>query len=695
MNLSLLIPLFPMFGALIWGLLTFSKNKNVRTIVSYGAPGVVFLSFLIGLYYFIQLLGLPEAGRSIHEVIIPWIRVKPFLVNIGFQIDQLSIVMILIVTFVSFLIHVYSIGYMWEDGSFSRFFSYLNLFTAMMLILVIGDNLLLMFVGWEGVGLCSFLLIGYWYKEITNAEAGMKAFIVNRVGDFAFICGMFLMFWILGSATNNYSFDFKNINSMAQALSQQTIFGFKAVEVVAILLFIGATGKSAQIPLHVWLPDAMAGPTPVSALIHAATMVTAGVFMIGRLGDIFALAPWTLSVIAIIGVVTSFFAATIAISQNDIKKVLAYSTVSQLGYMFLAMGVGAYSAGIFHLMTHAFFKALLFLGSGSVIMGMHHEQDMRLMGGLLPRMKYTGYTFLIGVLAISGIAPLAGFFSKDEILYKTFLASYGQIGSGLYYIVYGLGLLTAMLTVIYMFRQYFMTFTGKFKGTAAHHNDHSHDDSHSHHGVSSLNDVKESPNVVVIPLVILALLTAVSGFINLPHGMGGGEWFHHWLAPIWKHGKEFTGSHSLEILLALLSLGIAVSGIGMAYLIFKKSDGFADRFIKIFPFLHKLSYNKYFVDELYQVLFVKATILLSKGVSLFDKYIVDGIVNGVGTLTTVMSNISGWIDKYIVDGLVNGISSIILAIGSRVRRIQTGYLHNYLYYAVGGVAILIILLQYL
>lgn len=695
-NLSLWIPLLPMIGALIWGYSAYSDDKifkqHTKKVVSFGAPLAVLIPFFIGLGYFFKILSLPTGQRAIHEVIFPWISTSHFSNNIAFFLDQLSIIMVLVVSGISFLIHVYSIGYMEHDPGFSRFFSYLNLFTGMMLILVMGDNILLMFVGWEGVGLCSYLLIGFWFQDINNAKAGMKAFVVNRIGDFAFITGVLTMFWVLGNAPNGvYTFDFQTLNSMASVLAGQTVVGFKATEVIAVLFFIGATGKSAQIPLHVWLPDAMAGPTPVSALIHAATMVTAGVFMIGRLGGIFLEAPNALVIIAIIGGVTSFFAATIAITQFDIKRVLAYSTVSQLGYMFLAMGMGSFSAGIFHLVTHAFFKALLFLGSGSVILGMHHEQDMRRMGGLHAKMKYTGITFLIGVMAITGVAPLSGFFSKDEILFKTFIGS-AFISKSLYV----LGLTTAFITAFYMFRQYFMTFRGTFRGIpkSVHHEESSHHDDNHGHGAFTLDKVHESPAVMTTPLIILAVFSVIAGFLNLPESMGGGAWFHHWLAPIWPVEEEAHSSHSLEILLALLSFGIAIISIGFAYLFYMKNTHLPETVEKMFPVLHRLSFNKYFIDEIYEVTFVKPTIYLSKGISIFDKTVIDGLVNGLGTLTVWVSKINGWIDTHIVDGAVNGAADIIQWSGDKIRKTQTGYLYNYLSYVLGGVIVITVYLVF-
>ncbi len=433
----------------------------------------------------------------------------------AFMIDPLSAVMILVVTGVGGLIHIYATGYMHDDKAFWRFFAYLNLFTAAMLTLVLGDNLLVLFVGWEGVGLCSYALIGFWYHDHANARAGNKAFIVNRVGDFGFVLGMFLLFWSL-DAQGHGSLTFREMVKWAPSIKDSLIWGWPVVTVATLFLFVGATGKSAQIPLHVWLPDAMAGPTPVSALIHAATMVTAGVYMTARMNVFFSMAPDTLNVIAIIGVATALLAATIALTQNDIKKVLAYSTVSQLGYMFIGVGVGGYAAAIFHLMTHAFFKACLFLGAGSVIHAMHHEQDMRKMGGLKQWMPLTFATFFISVLAIAGFPPFAGFFSKDEILWLAFTSEHGNK------LVWFLALCGAGMTAFYMFRQLFMTFYGKCRA------DH-HTQEHLH----------ESPSVMTMPLVILAIGAVFAGLIGLP-GVLGGSQFAHWLEPVIHAHEERT-----------------------------------------------------------------------------------------------------------------------------------------------------------
>src|SRR6185295_483546 len=444
------------------------------------AVGTVAVAFVVSVAAFFRLVGLPEERRLLLARLFPWIHLGSLQVDVAFQVDPLSAVMILIVTGIGGLIHLYATGYMHDDPAFWRFFAYLNLFTFAMLTLVLGDSLLLMFVGWEGVGFCSWGLIGFWHKELANTTAGNKAFIVNRIGDFGFVLGMFLLFWSL-DAKGHGTLVFRDLAAQAHLLEGATFWGLPIATLVTLFLFVGATGKSAQIPLYVWLPDAMAGPTPVSALIHAATMVTAGVYMIGRLNFLFAMAPETLAVVATIGAATALLAATIALAQNDIKKVLAYSTISQLGYMFVAMGVGAWAAGIFHLVTHAFFKACLFLGSGSVIHGMSGEQDMRKMGGLKDKMPVTALTMFVGCLAIAGVPFLSGFFSKDEILWSAF--KIGEYGTAVWLV----GFLVAGMTAFYMFRLYYMTFAGTFRGTeeqAAH--------------------VHESPRSMTVPLMVLA-----------------------------------------------------------------------------------------------------------------------------------------------------------------------------------------------
>ncbi|MCX6830469.1 MAG: NADH-quinone oxidoreductase subunit L, partial [candidate division Zixibacteria bacterium] len=506
-----LIPLFPLIGFLLNGLFIGRLHKRVISLIACGSVG---LSFLLGVKFFFDLLSLPENARIIGQVLFTWISSGEFNVNIGFLFDPLSAVMVLVVSGVGFLIHLYSIGYMHDDSGYGRYFTYLNLFVFSMLTLVLADNYLLMFVGWEGVGLCSYLLIGFWYEKKSAADAGKKAFIVNRIGDFGFLLGLFIIFWQTGSLNFAAVFEKAPVVFMA---------GGGLITAATLLLFLGAAGKSAQIPLYVWLPDAMEGPTPVSALIHAATMVTAGVYMIARSNILYTLAPVSLSVVAVVGMATALFAATIALAQNDIKRVLAYSTISQLGYMFTACGVAAFSAGIFHLMTHAFFKALLFLGAGSVIHALSGQQDMRHMGGLKRHLPATYLTFLIATLAIAGIPGLSGFFSKDEILWKAFSSDYGSPW------LWAVGLFTAMLTAFYMFRLVFLTFFGEERL--------------DHHAKAHLH---ESPKIMTVPLSILAVLSVIGGYIGIPYVLGGSNQFEKFLEPVMREHPAAESAQALS-----------------------------------------------------------------------------------------------------------------------------------------------------
>jgi NADH-quinone oxidoreductase subunit L len=595
-----------------------------------------------------------------------WIELGSLKVDMAFWVDPLSAVMILIVTGIGGLIHIYATGYMHEDRAFWRFFAYLNLFMAAMLTLVTGDNLLLMFVGWEGVGLCSYALIGFWYQDHNNARAGNKAFIVNRVGDFGFILGMFLLFWTL-DLQGHGTLTFREMAKWASSLQGQEIWGISVLTLATLFLFVGATGKSAQIPLHVWLPDAMAGPTPVSALIHAATMVTAGVYMTARLSFLFSLAPLTLHVIAWIGVATALMAATIALTQNDIKKVLAYSTVSQLGYMFLGVGVGGFAAAIFHLMTHAFFKACLFLGAGSVIHAMHHEQDMRKMGGLKNYMPVTFMTFLISVLAIAGTPGTAGFFSKDEILWLAYSSHHGSPWLWL------LGVAGAGMTAFYMFRQLFMVFFGECRA------DH-HTREHLH----------ESPKAMTAPLVILAIGALFAGWIGLPAVFGGSQ-FAHWLEPVVGGHAEEHASHALELGLMAVSIAVAACGFFLAYLMYYRRALSPDRFANLAGgIFYRLFDRKYYLDEIYQALVVNGTLLLARIGTLFDQYIIDGIVDGTASLTRFLSWLHGLFDHYIIDGLVDAVGNITYWAGNQFRRVQTGNINSYLYGILIAVVIAII-----
>jgi NADH-quinone oxidoreductase subunit L len=592
-NLVWLIPVFPLLGFLIIGLANRKLSKGLTGAIGSGS---ILASFLI-----VLSLLFPMISGSLKATTITyfnWITVGSFNIPFSFLIDPLSVTMMTIVTGVGFLIHVYSIGYMHEDDGFRRYFSYLNLFVFSMLLLVMGANYLVLFTGWEGVGLCSYLLIGFWFKNQNYNNAAKKAFIMNRIGDLAFLLGMLLIIKEFG--TLDYDFIFKNAPDLKE--NGMTIIG------ITLLLFIGATGKSAQIPLYTWLPDAMAGPTPVSALIHAATMVTAGVYMVVRSNVLYTLAPATLDVILVVGLTTALFAGTIALVQNDIKKVLAYSTVSQLGFMFFALGVGAYSTAIFHLATHAFFKALLFLGAGSVIHAMSGEQDIRNMGGLKKSLPITFWTFIIATLAISGIPPFAGFFSKDEILAHAFERSP---------LLWGLGLAGALMTTFYMFRLVFLTFFGNFRGNE-------HQKSHLH----------ESPMVMTVPLMTLALLSVIGGFIGVPEVLHGGNFLKEFLSPVIMSSSEITKeavSHSTEIGLMIASVAAVLIVIGIAWFIYVSKHTLPKKEEEALSTPHKILYGKYFIDEIYQAVIVKPVYWLS-GIfySVFEVKGIDRAVNGVG-----------------------------------------------------------------
>ncbi|MCC6963275.1 MAG: NADH-quinone oxidoreductase subunit L [candidate division Zixibacteria bacterium] len=629
MQLIWLIPLMPLLGFLINGLLS---GRLPKPAVGYIACGSVLASLLLSIYAVLELMGLPAEARVFELSLYSWIPVGSFNADFGFLLDPLSAVMILVVSGVGFLIHIYSIGYMAHDRDYSRFFTYMNLFTGAMLILVLANNFVLMYVGWEGVGLCSYLLIGFWYERKSASDAGKKAFIVNRIGDFGFSLGIFLLFWHLGTV------NFAEVMNLAP---EQLAFGGGIVTAATLLLFLGATGKSAQVPLYVWLPDAMEGPTPVSALIHAATMVTAGVYMVARCNVIFMMAPTTLLVVALIGLFTAIFAATIGLFQNDIKRVLAYSTVSQLGYMFLACGVAAFGAGIFHLMTHAFFKALLFLGAGSVIHGMSDEQDMRKMGGLKDKMPTTFWTMMIATLAIAGIPPLAGFVSKDEILWQSFSSPFG---SPIFWVV---AVLTAGLTAFYMFRLIFMTFYGKAR--------------YDHH---TAEHVHESPKVMTVPLMVLAVLSVIGGLIGWPAVLGGGAWFEHFLHPVFAPGAEIGKlneaghySHAMEYLLIVSSIVLVLIAILAArrlYLNRVETDVMEQKLGGVY----QLIYHKYYVDELYDKAIVTPCVNLSVFLwQKFDVLVIDGIVNGSAWL---LGQFSGVLRKA-QTGMVRGYAFIFLA----------------------------------
>ena len=661
------IVFLPLLGSIINGLF----GAKIQKSLGKGAIGIiacapVVIAFGLAVNGFLTLKGLEPEKRFLIDNLYRWIDLGSLKVDMAFMIDPLSSVMILVVTGIGGLIHIYATGYMHEDNAFWRFFAYLNLFTAAMLTLVLGDSLLLLFVGWEGVGLCSYALIGFWYQDHANARAGNKAFIVNRVGDFGFVLGMFLLFWTL-DAQGHGSLTFRDMVKWAPSIKDSLIWGWPVATVATLFLFVGATGKSAQIPLFVWLPDAMAGPTPVSALIHAATMVTAGVYMTARMNVFFSMAPATLHVIAYIGVATALVAATIALTQYDIKKVLAYSTVSQLGYMFIGVGVGGYAAAVFHLMTHAFFKACLFLGAGSVIHAMHHEQDMRKMGGLKQWMPITFATFAISVLAIAGFPPFAGFFSKDEILWLAFTSEHGNK------LVWFLALCGAGMTAFYMFRQLFMTFYGKCRA------DH-HTQEHLH----------ESPSVMTMPLVVLAIGAVFAGFLGLP-GVLGGSQFAEWLGPVIHAHEGAEASHALEWGLMAVSVSVAAFGVFIAYLMYRRESLSPETFTTLAGGApYRLFDHKWYVDEIYQVVFVNGTLLLARFLSAFDAYIVDGIVNGTAALVRFLSWLNGLFDAYVIDGLVNVVADLTYWIGNKLRRVQTGNINGYLYGILIAIALAII-----
>ena len=662
------IVLLPLLGAAVNGLLGARIQERAgKTAVAAIACAPVTLSFLLSLWAFTQLLSLDAKERFLIDRFYTWIPMGSFNVDVAFWVDPLSAIMILVVSGIGGLIHFYSIGYMHEDRSLWRYFAYLNLFTFSMLLLVTADNLLLMFVGWEGVGLCSWALIGFWFGDHTNTRAGNKAFIVNRVGDFGFVLGVFLLFWSL-TEHGHGTLAFREIGEHAPLLAGMDLWGVSVATLVTLLLFVGATGKSAQLPLYVWLPDAMQGPTPVSALIHAATMVTAGVYMIARLNELFSAAPATLGIIAVVGAATAFFAATIAVTQTDIKRVLAYSTISQLGYMFLAMGVAAYAAGVFHLLTHAFFKACLFLGSGSIIHAMQGEQDMRRMGGLRTAMPATFWTFAVGVLAIAGTPFLAGFFSKDAILWQTWASH----NAGLW----AVGVFVAGLTAFYMFRQFFLVFFGECR--ADHHvREHLH----------------ESPEIMTYPLWILAAGSVVVGYIGLPAFLGGSQ-LDHWLDPV-IHGHHEHHPVVEELLVMGASIAAAAVGAVAAWRLYYVRAPARERLEAPGGFAYRLLDNKYYVDEIYQIVFVGGTLLLARVGAAFDRYVIDTIVDGSARLTTVVSWFNGLFDKYVIDMLVNAVANVTFALGNNFRRVQTGNINSYLYVVVGAVvAVLIIKLRY-
>ncbi|HSA94533.1 MAG TPA: NADH-quinone oxidoreductase subunit L [Acidobacteriota bacterium] len=658
-----LIPLFPLLGAAVNG--TVGLRLFSRRAV--GAVGVG----AVGLSFAAALAALAGLFRSTEPVVVKtlfsWVPASlvrtaggaavPFGLDLAFRYDSLAAVMTLVVTGVGLLIHVYSVGYMAHDRSYARFFAYLNLFTFAMLVLVLGANLGVMFIGWEGVGLCSYLLIGFWFAKDSAADAGKKAFITNRVGDFGFLLGIGLLLYALGTI------DTAGITAAVEG----GLMAKGTATAAALLLFLGATGKSAQIPLYTWLPDAMEGPTPVSALIHAATMVTAGVYMVARLHALFSFSGTALTVVALTGAFTAVYAATMGFVQTDIKRVLAYSTISQIGYMFIGLGVGAYAAGIFHLMTHAFFKSLLFLAAGSVIHALSGEQDMRRMGGLRSRLPRTYRVFLVGALAISGLPGLAGFFSKDEILAAAFASRN--------YVVWALGLVGAAMTAFYMFRLIFLTFFGeeRFSGETARH-------------------LHESPPVMLVPLEILAVLAVLGGYVGLPPLLGGGAWFGRFLESS-TGAPEAHLAAGTEAVLMVVSVAVAAGAIFAAWTIYVKRRGEpARRFATRFRALYTVVSRKYYVDEAYRRVFVGGVLAAARAADWIDRRLIDGLVDGAARLARGVSRLAIRFDDGVVDGAVKGVGRVHLSVSSLLRRLQTGYVYNYALAVVLGVALVITLI---
>ncbi|MFN3604914.1 MAG: NADH-quinone oxidoreductase subunit L [Leptonema sp. (in: bacteria)] len=622
-NLLVWILGFPLLGAIVNAflhILSLNKKNKPKVFSSLVAVSVSFLSFVFVLITFFDFIKKP-AGTIFKQKLWDWIFTESISISLSLQFDSLTAVMLIFITFVATLIHIYSIGYMHEDDGFIKFFSYLNLFLFSMIILVLGDNLLVLFVGWEGVGLCSYLLISFWYTDQEKADAGKKAFITNRIGDAGFLIGIFILFQIVGTVT------------FTDLIQKQEVLATVATA-VSIFLFIGATGKSAQIPLYVWLPDAMAGPTPVSALIHAATMVTAGVYLVARMSFLFQLSPIASTLVASIGILTALFSATIAIAQYDIKKVLAYSTVSQLGYMFLAVGVGAYASGIFHVMTHAFFKALLFLGAGSVIHALHHEQDIRNMGGLKNKIPITAYTFIIAWLAISGIPPFSGFFSKDEILWNA-ISKENSIFPNLPLVFYGLGIITAFLTAFYMTRLVILVFLGDSRKSNHHEKSHSHHHEH---------EIKEYP-IMYVPLIILSFFSVVAGFVGIPHALGGENYIEHFLSTSLVVKAGHNVNHSLEIPLMVLSVVVSIAGILLSFYVFLWKPSISQNISERFSAIKTLLENKYFIDEIYEAVILRPIRNFSDKIAFksIDFFMIDGFLNGLGPFFYTVGNRLGFL----------------------------------------------------
>jgi NADH-quinone oxidoreductase subunit L len=769
-----LIPLFPLVGAAINATLGLHLQRAAgKKAVHAIAVGAMVLSLLVAVYALAEMLGLPPERRFLQDTRWDLLTAGRLTVEFGFALDPLSMLMVMVVTFVGTLIHVFSIGYMADEKPYWRFFAWLNLFIFSMLLLVMGDNFAVMFFGWEGVGLCSYLLISYYYTEPEKAAAGMKAFVVNRIGDFGFLAGLFMLFWALGGAwaprDDMRGSDYRpaaGFNAVAPATSAaesralapvvegirvgptlnfrelrdqvviektgikehlqgQQIWGFSLLAVIGILLFVGAMGKSAQLPLYVWLPDAMAGPTPVSALIHAATMVTAGVYMVARLSFLYALSPTAMGWVAAIGAATALFSASIGFFQYDIKKVLAYSTVSQLGFMFIGVGVGAYWAGAYHLLTHAFFKACLFLGSGSVILGCHHEQDMRKMGGLKKTMPTTHWTYLVACIAIAGFPVAAGFYSKDEILWKAFgsnhLALLGFPAPWLGPLIYVVGIVAATGTSFYMFRSYYMTFTGAYRGGEGH-GEHAAPDAHAAadhaaqghdapghadaHGAGSHDPAghghgggtpHESPRTITWVLAALAIGSVLSLFLGLPQ-----LWTHQapaleqFLEPSLPAQIPFAEKpHALEWLFQGIGVLAGAAGWFFARLLYKDArSAVPEELRQRWNRAWTVVYNKYYVDELYDAVVVRPSVFFAKFLSWFDGHVIDWLVNFAGWIARLFANIDGAIDKYLVDGAVNAVAAATIEGGRALRKVQTGRIQTYLYGALAG-GLAVILLNFL
>ena len=640
-----IIVLLPLLGAVLNGVLGRRLSKGWVTTLGVGSVALAFAVSVVAVVDLASLDGGQGSAAALVSTVWTWIDSGNLTVSVSFLLDPLSAVMLLVVTGVGSLIHVFSVGYMGKDEAYWRYFAYLNLFMFSMLLLILGKNLLVLFVGWEGVGLCSYLLIGFWFQDMTKAEAGQKAFVTNRVGDFGFLLAIFILLYY-----SQGDLDFGRLQAVVGpggALQDPA-----TITLVCLLFFLGACGKSAQIPLHVWLPDAMAGPTPVSALIHAATMVTAGVYMMARLNFLFSASGDAMATIACVGAVTALFAASIALVQNDIKKVLAYSTVSQLGFMVLAIGVGGFVAGIFHLMTHAFFKACLFLGSGSVIHALHHEQDIRKMGGLKAAMPVTAMTFFVSCLAIAGIPLLSGFFSKDEILFVAFTSSHQ--GAAPLQIAFYIALVAALMTAFYMFRLYYLTFEGDYRGDP-----------------DALEHAHEE-RVMTLPLIVLATLAAVGGFFGVPEGLGFGmipHVLHDWLAPVFQGGMDhftYSHDHGLEYTLIGVSVAVGVSGWLLARRIYKRPAE-ALPVAPVGALWHRILTNKWYVDEIYDALII-------------------------GPLRRLANVLYRRADSQLIDGLmVHGTSRLIARVGDGLRTLQNGDVQAYVTAVVVGLAVFLFL----